>query len=103
MSARSKLFAHEANAKPDMFFCLLKFNLKFLMPLWAVDRFIQILKIAKLGTRGGTYDKVRGPCSDQLPCPPLLTSVAQIPSGLEVKTLSRLKAILPTHLGDSRW
>ena len=52
MSARSKLFAHEANAKPDMFFCLLKFNLKFLMTLWAVDRFIQILKIAKLGTRG---------------------------------------------------
>ena len=52
---RCELLTHEPNAESNMFFRLLKLTPELLVPLWAVDRFVQVLEVAELCTRGETY------------------------------------------------
>ena len=58
MFAGCELLTHELHAESDMCSGLLKFNLKILVPLGAMNRFIQNLQVAELGAREKTNDEV---------------------------------------------
>ena len=55
VSTGCELLTHEPNAESNVFFRLLKLNLELLVPLGAIDRFVQVLKVAELCTRGRIY------------------------------------------------
>ena len=88
MSTGCELLTHKTNTEPHMFFYLLEFNLEFLVPLGAIDRFIPILEITELCTWGGTYDQVRGPRSDQLSRTSLFVPFAEVPPSLKIEALA---------------
>ena len=53
MSTGCQLLTHEPMAESDMFLRLHKLNFELLVPLGAIDRFVQVLDVAELCTKGG--------------------------------------------------
>ena len=55
VSTGCELLTHEPNAESNMFFRLRKLNFELLVPLRPIHRFVQVLEVAELCTKGGTY------------------------------------------------
>ena len=55
---RLQLLAHELNAKPNVSLRLLELDRELLVPLWSIDRHVEILEVTELRTGVETYNQL---------------------------------------------